>query len=79
MCVQEGPPRPPPPGFEGWPSPAARLHSQLDGLEGAPFTLQRLCEVLLEPRKQYSRFDKLVGGGSGSDEREWVQWERCPL
>ncbi len=26
----------------------------------APFTLQRLCEVLLEPSKQYTRLDKLV-------------------
>ena len=28
--------------------------------DGAPFTMQRLCELLLEPQKQYSRFDKLV-------------------
>eukprot|EP00208_Stichococcus_sp_RCC1054_P005948 CAMPEP_0206148544 /NCGR_PEP_ID=MMETSP1473-20131121/36932_1 /ASSEMBLY_ACC=CAM_ASM_001109 /TAXON_ID=1461547 /ORGANISM="Stichococcus sp, Strain RCC1054" /LENGTH=138 /DNA_ID=CAMNT_0053545913 /DNA_START=159 /DNA_END=571 /DNA_ORIENTATION=+ len=27
---------------------------------GAPWTLQRLCEVVLEPRKQYSRFQKLA-------------------
>lgn len=27
---------------------------------GAPWTLQRLCELALEPRKQYSRFEKLV-------------------
>ena len=26
----------------------------------APFTLQRLCEVLLEPSKQYTRLEKLV-------------------
>lgn len=57
---KQGPPRPPPPGFEGAESPGARLHSLLDGFEAAPFTLQRLCEVLLEPRKQYARLDKVV-------------------
>ena len=39
---------------------AARLHALLDGFHAAPFTLQRLCEVLLEPRKQYARLDKVV-------------------
>ncbi|PRW59457.1 mediator of RNA polymerase II transcription subunit 12 isoform X1 [Chlorella sorokiniana] len=56
----EGPPRPPPPGFENAESLAARLHALLDGFEAAPFTLQRLCEVLLEPRKQYARLDKVT-------------------
>lgn len=34
---------------------AVRAHSS-----AAPFTLQRLAELLLEPQKQYSRLDKLV-------------------
>ena len=34
---------------------AVRAHSG-----AAPFTLQRLAELLLEPQKQYSRLDKLV-------------------
>lgn len=38
----------------------ANLHSLLDQFSEAPFTMQRLCEVLLEPRKQYRRLDKLV-------------------
>lgn len=62
LPLQAGPPRPPPPGFEGSESLAARLHSLLDSFDAAPFTLQRLCEVLLEPRKQYARLDKVVSG-----------------
>ncbi len=56
----EGPPRPPPAGFESVDALGARLHALLDGHEAAPFTLQRLCEVLLEPRRQYARLDKVV-------------------
>ena len=38
-----------------------RLLHLLDGFDDeAPFTLQRLAEVLLEPQKQYARLDKLV-------------------
>lgn len=38
-----------------------RLLHLLDGFDDeAPFTLQRLAEVLLEPRKQYAQLDKLV-------------------
>ncbi|GAB4822185.1 hypothetical protein N2152v2_009231 [Parachlorella kessleri] len=55
----EGPPRPMPGG--GSPdSVRSGLHSLLDSFSEAPFTLQRLCEVLLEPRKQYRRLDKLA-------------------
>ncbi|KAL4423113.1 hypothetical protein ABPG77_004796 [Micractinium sp. CCAP 211/92] len=56
----EGPPRPPPAGFESVDALGARLHALLDGHEAAPFTLQRLCEVLLEPRRQYARLDKVA-------------------
>ena len=39
----------------------ARLLQLLDGFDDeAPFTMQRLAEVLLEPEKQYTRLDKLV-------------------
>lgn len=39
----------------------ARLLQLLDGFDDeAPFTTQRLAEVLLEPEKQYTRLDKLV-------------------
>ena len=34
---------------------AVRAHT-----DAAPFTLQRLAELLLEPQKQYARLDKLV-------------------
>ena len=38
-----------------------RLLQLLDGFDAeAPFTMQRLAEVLLEPRKQYTRLEKLV-------------------
>ena len=38
-----------------------RLMQLLDGFgDEAPFTVQRLAEVLLEPEKQYARLDKLV-------------------
>lgn len=59
----DGPPRPPPPGFEGAESLGGHLHELLRSYRGAPFTLQRLCEVLLEPRKQYARLDKVVSLG----------------
>ena len=68
-ALAQGPPRPPPPGFEGAESLGARLHSLLDGFEAAPFTLQRLCEVLLEPRKQYARLDKVVRARAGAGMR----------
>ena len=57
---QDGPPRPPPSGFESAAALGTRLHSLLDSFDAAPFTLQRLCEVLLEPRKQYARLEKVV-------------------
>ncbi|CAK0788007.1 hypothetical protein CVIRNUC_011229 [Coccomyxa viridis] len=39
----------------------ARLLQLLDGFDTeAPFTMQRLAEVLLEPRKQYTRLEKLA-------------------
>ena len=38
-----------------------RLLQLLESFEDeAPFTVQRLAEVLLEPEKQYARLDKLV-------------------
>lgn len=36
------------------------LAGYLDKLAHAPFTIQRLCELVLEPQKQYSRLDKVV-------------------
>ena len=39
----------------------SRLLQLLDGFDDeAPFTMQRLAEVLLEPQIQYARLDKLV-------------------
>jgi hypothetical protein len=40
----------------------ARFSTLLMGFAGPPWTLQRLCEVLLEPQKQYKRAHKLVCG-----------------
>ena len=71
---QVGPQRPLPPGFDSPAALAARLHSLLEGFEEAPFTLQRLCEVLLEPRKQYGRLEKWVSGGSTGAGRVATCW-----
>ncbi|WIA30811.1 hypothetical protein OEZ86_000869 [Tetradesmus obliquus] len=37
-----------------------RFSAMLDDFAGPPWTLQRLCELLLEPRKQYQRLHKLA-------------------
>jgi len=36
------------------------LHELLDEFEHAPYTVQRLSEVLLEPQKQYSDVEKML-------------------
>ncbi|XP_037724200.1 serine/threonine-protein phosphatase 4 regulatory subunit 2 [Drosophila subpulchrella] len=36
------------------------LLERLDLFNAAPFTIQRLCELLIDPRKQYSRIDKFM-------------------
>ena len=44
----------------------ARLQAMLASFPAAPFTCQRLAELLLEPRKQYSQLHKLVRLTPGS-------------
>ena len=36
------------------------LLERLELFNAAPFTVQRLCELLIDPRKQYSRIDKFM-------------------
>lgn len=36
------------------------LLERLEMFNAAPFTIQRLCELLTDPRKQYSRIDKFM-------------------
>ncbi|XP_050072131.1 serine/threonine-protein phosphatase 4 regulatory subunit 2 [Anopheles maculipalpis] len=36
------------------------LLERLDSFNSAPFTVQRICELLTEPRKQYTRIDKFM-------------------
>jgi len=36
------------------------IHELLDGFEAAPFTLQRLSELVLEPEQQYTSLDKYL-------------------
>jgi len=36
------------------------LIERMDSFRSAPFTVQRICELLTEPRKQYSRIDKFM-------------------
>ena len=39
-----------------------RLAGLLNGFYRAPFTVQRLLELLLEPNKHYRKFDKYARG-----------------
>lgn len=36
------------------------LLERLEAFHAAPFTVQRICELLIDPRKQYSRIDKFM-------------------
>ena len=56
---EAGPPRPMPAGGT-LDDARASLHTLLDEFSSPPFTIQRLCELVLEPTKQYTRADKLV-------------------
>jgi serine/threonine-protein phosphatase 4 regulatory subunit 2 len=59
--VDVGPAQPLPKG-ESVGELTERLVHALQAYESnPPFTMQRLAELLLEPQKQYSRLDKLVG------------------
>lgn len=52
--MQYGPERSPSAGgVEDLQSTLARFRKMLSGFCQAPWTLQRFCELLLEPRKQY--------------------------
>lgn len=42
------------------PALVERFSKLLSAFDSHPWTLQRLCEVLLEPQKQYKRLHKLV-------------------
>jgi hypothetical protein len=61
-CVQIGPARPIRDGSSdsSVQQLAERFSRMLSGFESHPWTLQRLCELLLEPQKQYKRLHKLV-------------------
>uniref|UniRef100_A0A5K3F9Q3 Serine/threonine-protein phosphatase 4 regulatory subunit 2 n=1 Tax=Mesocestoides corti TaxID=53468 RepID=A0A5K3F9Q3_MESCO len=39
-----------------------RVYNILRQFEGTPFTIQRLCELLIQPRKHYTRPDKYLRG-----------------
>ena len=55
-----------------------RLQAALAGFRGPPFTVQRLAELLLEPRRQYSQLHKLVGppAAAGHAPRPVRPWNR---
>lgn len=36
------------------------LIERMESFSASPFTIQRICELLVEPRKQYSRIDKFM-------------------
>lgn len=69
MCVRSG---------ESVGEAVARLQGYLSQFQRAPWTLQRLCELLLEPQNQYSRLHKLVRRrchGAGACKRAHGSWE----
>jgi len=39
-----------------------RILEQLDSYTGTPFTIQRLCELLVQPKRHYKRTDKFMRG-----------------
>jgi len=39
-----------------------RIFEQLDSYSGIPFTMQRLCELLTQPKRHYKRVDKFMRG-----------------
>ena len=57
--LQIGPPRPLA-NHESLTDLQKRLQQYLDSFTEAPFTLQRLCELLVEPQKQYAHLHKVV-------------------
>lgn len=57
--VEIGPLKPMPDG-QSFEAARSALHSLLDRFDAPPFTWQRLCELLLEPRKHYQRIEKLM-------------------
>jgi len=45
-----------------FPEMKQRIFEQLDSYSGIPFTMQRLCELLTQPRRHYKRVDKFMRG-----------------
>lgn len=45
---------------ENLPQLLERFKSYLWRFQDAPWTIQRLCELVLEPQKQYTKLHKLV-------------------
>ena len=39
-----------------------RIFEQLESYTGVPFTIQRLCELMVQPKKHYKRIDKYMRG-----------------
>ena len=39
-----------------------RIFEQLESYTGLPFTIQRLCELMVQPKKHYKRIDKYMRG-----------------
>merc|ERR1719232_642734 len=39
-----------------------RIMEQLESYTGTPFTVQRLCELLVQPKRHYKRTDKFMRG-----------------
>merc|ERR1719187_1692831 len=45
-----------------------RIMEQLESYTGTPFTIQRLCELLVQPKRHYKRTDKFMRGS-------WSSWK----
>ncbi|KAF3855809.1 hypothetical protein F7725_016532 [Dissostichus mawsoni] len=48
-----------------------RILKIVKGYDGIPFTIQRLCELLTEPKRNYTGTDKFLRGVEKESERSW--------
>ena len=56
----------------------ARLVSQIDRFESTPFTYQRMCELLLDPRRHYRNTDRFFQAFARVGARSLLCCARAP-
>lgn len=60
-----------PPGPDNITNTVDRFKALLAAFSDAPWTFQRMCEILLEPKKQYTRLPKVGRGSQRGDSSIW--------